>query len=142
MPSQVVKGGAQYITQVNLLKIICHARFAFVRFGVHSFSKDEADGCITVHWQIAGLSMLRLGILFFPKKLWKKDNMVTEAKIWKEGVSRFWVDGDGKLYRHVVDDKYEDKDRLVSGAGGSNLDKIKEKLEKLKPTQSPVPSPA
>ena len=43
--------------------------------------------------------------LYFPKQLFRKENMIKNAEIVSEGVSYYYVDGQGKVYRHITDNK-------------------------------------
>ena len=135
---RVVTGGLQYVNAMHLLKIYAHFKFAFVRMSVLDYAQDVDEGTIRVHWRISGLSLLRVVVLYLPKRLWKMDNMEKEATVWKEGVSTFWVDGNGVIFRHVADDKWEDRERA---AAAKKVDSVKEKLQKLRQEGAPLPSP-
>ena len=49
--------------------------------------------------------MFRMIALYFPKQLFRKENMIKNAEIVSEGVSYYYVDGQGKVYRHITDNK-------------------------------------
>ena len=71
--------------------------------------------------------------LYFPQKLYKQENMIKNAVIVKEGVSYYYVDGHRKVYRHVTDNKEEDRDRVAL------KEKLKAQVKKLAPK---APNPA
>ncbi len=73
-------------------------------------------------------------VLYLPKQLYKKENMIKNASIVSEGISYYYVDGYKKVYRHITDNKEEDKE----DAKVPLTDKIKEKVKKLAPNPSPA----
>jgi hypothetical protein len=49
--------------------------------------------------------MLRMAALYIPRQLYKKENMIKNAQIFREGVSYYFVDGNrcgfaGRCYDH------------------------------------------
>ena len=64
--------------------------------------------------------------------------MSKHAPIWMEAVSTYHVDNEGKVFRHILENKEEDKE---SEQVKSTVEKVKEKLQKLG-EKAPVPSPA
>jgi len=66
--------------------------------------------------------------LYIPRKLYRQENMIKNAKIIKEGVSYYYVDGHRKVYKHITDNKEEDRDRVAL------TQKLKEQVKKLAPS--------
>lgn len=54
-----------------------------------------------------------------------------------EGISTYHVDSDGMVFRHVVDNKMEDRDKATSV---NKVEEIKEKLKKLQKSPETAPS--
>lgn len=77
--------------------------------------------------------MFRMAALYIPRQLYKKENMIKNSTIVKEGISYYYVDGHKKVYKHITDNKEEDKDRMALA------EKLKEKVKKLAPK---APNPA
>jgi len=127
-------GTAPYMYRLHKLKIFGHLRFVFVRMRLVSMKTELEEGVVVFRWQILGLKALRMFALFIPRKLWFAKNMNEAAEVWREGVSTYYVDGRGQVYKHVVDNKRESKERQTS------VDKIKEKLDKLKKRAVPAPA--
>ena len=76
-----------------------HFRFAYIKSFPIRLDTDVEEGTVTMHWRILTLTQSRLFIKYIPKKLWRADNMSKEADVWLEGISTFWVDGNGMIYR-------------------------------------------
>ena len=57
-----------------------------------------------------------------------------EQRIWLEAVSTYYLDGDGKIVRHIVDDKDIDHDRVMT----SPFERLKERLAKHIKTPAPA----
>jgi hypothetical protein len=55
--------------------------------------------------------MVRYTIYFFPKKLYRLKNALENAVVWHEGLSYYYVDGNGLIYRHVLENKEEDREK-------------------------------
>ena len=61
--------------------------------------------------------------------------MIKNAVVIGEGISYYYIDGHSLVYRHIVDNKEEDKEHAT------NLkEKLREKVQKL--TNKKVPTPA
>ena len=123
--------------QVGLLRIYAHLRFVFVQLQLKSVHIQKEEGIVQVKFCCKGFGMLRMAIEYIPKKLYKKENMSREARVWMDAISTYHVDEDGKIYRHVLDNKEKDKGGPVT----STAQKIKENVLKLKESAR-VPSPA
>ena len=63
--------------------------------------------------------------------------MSTKAPVWFDAISVYHVDQEGKIFRHVLDNKEEDKGEPVK----STVETIKEKVLKLR-EKANVASPA
>ena len=65
----------KYMLLVNLLRLLAHIRFVYVRMSLLSVTKEEEEGIIKVRWRVVGLGMGRLVLRYFPDRLWEKGNM-------------------------------------------------------------------
>ena len=130
-------GALKYIQQLGLLKIYAHLRFVFVQLQLKVVEIDKEEGIIRIKFCCKGIGMLRMAIEYFPKKFYKKENMSKHAPVWMDAVSTYHVDEEGKIFRHVLDNKEEDKGK----AAISPVQTIREKVSKLR-EKAPVPSPA
>jgi len=70
-----VVGLEKYMLLVNVMKLLAHIRFVYVRMTLLSVTKEEEEGIIKVRWTVVGLGMLRLVLRYFPDRLWEKGNM-------------------------------------------------------------------
>ncbi len=69
-----------YLQRMYLLKIYGHLRYVFVRSRLLSLQKRPEEGFVVVRWQLLGIPTVRMAVLYIPKKLWRKDRLVEEAK--------------------------------------------------------------
>ena len=65
----------KYMLLVNVLRLLAHIRFVYVRMSLLSVAKEEDEGIIKVRWSVVGLGMGRLVLRYFPDRLWEKGNM-------------------------------------------------------------------
>ena len=68
-------GLEKYIVLVNILRMLAHIRFVYVRMSIISLTKDKEEGVIKVRWRVVGLGMGRMVVRYFPDKLWEKGSM-------------------------------------------------------------------
>ena len=66
-----------------------------------------------------------MATLYIPKKLYKKDNVLKESSIWLEAKSTFFINKEGKVVKHVLDNREVDQEKQKS-----IVDSLKEKLVK------------
>ena len=130
-------GGINYVNQINLLRIYGNLRWVVVKCTVEGVQVSTEEGTVRIRFCIQGCGMLRWAINYIPKQLYKKENIRKHAPIWMEAISTYHVDEEGKIYRHILDNKDEDKGGTVK----STVEEVKEKLQKLR-EKAPVPSPA
>ena len=70
-----IVGLEKYMLFVNLLRMLAHARFVYVRMTLLSVNLDEEESCVQVRWSIIGLGMLEFCLRYFPDRLWEKNSM-------------------------------------------------------------------
>lgn len=70
-----IVGLEKYMLFVNLLRMLAHARFVYVRMTLLSVTLDEEESCVQVRWSIIGLGMLEFCLRYFPDRLWEKNSM-------------------------------------------------------------------
>ena len=134
---KTILGAAPYMSYVGLCKIYGHLRYVAVSSKVIYANVDEDLQTIDIRHQFLGLHYFESILKFLPKKLYKQENMAKEVRPWLEAKSTFYLDKQGLIVKHVMDDKDVDQDRIQK----TPVDKIKEKLAKLK-KNVPTPAPA
>lgn len=96
-------GLEKYMILINIMRMLAHVRFVYVRMTLLSVSKDEETSTIKIRWNIVGLGMVRLVLRYFPDRLWEKGNMERTAPAYLDGYSTFYVNSDNKIYLHSLD---------------------------------------
>jgi len=133
----VAKGMTQYYKTLGVITVYGHFRFAYVNSIVLKSWINEQEQSVSVRFQFLGLGFLEMAIKYFPKKLFKRANLDSESRIWFDAISTFYLDPQGRILRHVVDNKDTDHERTVKRP----IDEIKEKLAKLN-KNTPTAAPA
>ena len=118
---------------LHLVRIWGNVRFVYVSCKIKEVHIDNANAKVIVHFQGVGIGMTKMFLNYIPKKLWRHKNLADNATVLGEAISTYYVDGEGYIYRHVLDNKDVDKDKPVS-----KLEEVKEKLEKLKGVPNPT----
>ncbi|KAF3430780.1 hypothetical protein E2986_00346 [Frieseomelitta varia] len=103
-------GIAQYFKQITLLKIIGHLKYAFVKLEVLKMTMHPEDNSIKVRWRIVGISGTRVFLTFWKIKVWNTKEKTDNAAAWYDGFSTFYVNNDGKIFKHIVDKTMPDQD--------------------------------
>jgi len=93
----------KYMLFINLMRMLAHVRFVYVRLTILSVVKDEEASTIKIRWNMVGLGMARLVVRYFPDRLWERGNMERTAPAYLDGYSTFYVDSDSKIYQHTLD---------------------------------------
>ena len=75
MPGSRLAGLEKYRILINIMRLLAHVRFVYVRMTLLSVSKDEETSTIKIRWNIVGLGMVRLVLRYIPDRLWEKGNM-------------------------------------------------------------------
>ena len=66
-----------------------------------------------------------MAVLYFPRKLYNKKNLMKESSIWLEAKSTFFINKEGKVVKHILDNREVDQEKQKS-----IIDSLKEKLVK------------
>ncbi len=135
LSGQVTVGAVNYAKQWHMAKIYGNLRYVFVTLRVLSAAHNVGTGVIVVRWRVSGIKFLEMIMGYVPKRLWRQANLNEHADILMEAVSTFSVDAEGKIFKHVLDNKWEDREKRPV----ETVDKIKAKLAKLK---GDVPAPS
>ncbi|OAD56991.1 hypothetical protein WN48_02790, partial [Eufriesea mexicana] len=101
----------QYFKQISLLRLIGHIKFAYVKLGIIKMSIHPEDSSIKVRWRIAGISGTRVIFTFWRYKIWNTKSELDSAPAWYDGFSTFYVNNDGKIFKHVVDKTMPEQDQ-------------------------------
>ena len=70
-----VVGLEKYRVLVNIVRMISHIRFLYVKITILSVTKEEEAGTINIRWRMVGLGMTRMLLRYFPDRLWEKGSM-------------------------------------------------------------------
>jgi len=130
----IVQGFKYYNGYMGLVKLYGLCRFVTVSSRVCATTINEEEQSVTIHFRFFGLGFIEAALKFFPKQLYKKDNALKEQRIWLEAVSTYYLDSEGKIIRHIVDDKDIDHDRVVKNP----FERLKERLAKHIKTPAPA----
>ena len=68
-------GLEKYMLLINIMRMLAHIRFVYVRMSILSLNKEKEEGIIKVRWRVVGLGMGRMVLRYFPDRLWEKGNM-------------------------------------------------------------------
>jgi len=101
----------QYKLTVNLLRLLAHVRFVYVRMSLLSVSTNQEEASVKVRWSIRGLGVLRFILRYFPDRLWEKGSLERMSPSYLDGVSTFYCDSESKIVIHQVDWLDRDQER-------------------------------
>ncbi|XP_032689431.1 uncharacterized protein LOC116852831 isoform X2 [Odontomachus brunneus] len=105
------KGLISYMKQLVFLKAFGHLKFAYVKFDIIKITMHTEDATVKVRWRIRGLSGIKMISVFWKYKIWDiKEAIEKDAEIWYDGFSTYYVNGEGKVYKHIVDKVIPDQD--------------------------------
>lgn len=105
------KGRMNYIKQVALLRAIGHFKFAHVKFDIIKITMHTEDATVKVRWRIKGISSLKMLSMFWKFKSWKIQEAIDQYnEAWYDGFSTFYVNDEGRIYKHVADKMMPDQD--------------------------------
>ncbi|XP_022203710.2 uncharacterized protein LOC111060353 [Nilaparvata lugens] len=104
-------GLSNYVTSISLMKLGSHLKFAYVKFEIINITKHPEEGSVKLRWRIRGLSGLKVFLLFWRIKVWKLKDTIKDHETWYDGFSVFYVNGEGKIYKHVLDKMQPDDDK-------------------------------
>nr|CAI5836898.1 unnamed protein product [Callosobruchus analis] len=103
-------GMYNYVKQVALLRTVGHIKFAYVKFQILKITWHPEDSTVKVRWSIRGISALSVMAKFWKYKLWNFKEMFEKTDNWYDGFSTFYVNGEGKVVKHVADKMMPDSD--------------------------------
>ncbi|KAK2582441.1 hypothetical protein KPH14_004751 [Odynerus spinipes] len=101
-----------YVKQAALLRTLGHIKFAYITLDILKITIDPEDDSIKVRWRMRGISGMKVIFTFWKYKLWKMKETLANADVWYDGFSTYYVDANGKVYKHVVDKMMPDQDHL------------------------------
>ncbi|XP_019888780.1 uncharacterized protein C6orf136 homolog isoform X2 [Ooceraea biroi] len=104
-------GVGNYAKQMILLRMIGHLKFAYVKCDIVKITMHPEDGTIKVRWRIRGVTGFRMFFSFWKYKIWKiRDAIDKDHELWYDGFSTYYVNGEGKIYKHIADKMMPDQD--------------------------------
>ncbi|XP_039311461.1 uncharacterized protein LOC105198313 [Solenopsis invicta] len=108
------RGLMNYAKQVILLRIIGHIKFAHVKFDIIKITMHPENDTVQVRWRIRGVTGWKVFSMFWKYKVWKiQDAISTNQEVWYDGFSTFYVNADGKIYKHITDKMMPDQDTVT-----------------------------
>ncbi|PBC30546.1 uncharacterized protein LOC107997026 [Apis cerana] len=102
-------GIEQYLKQIALLRLVGHLKFAYVKLKILKMTMHPEDNSIKVRWRIVGASGTRVFLTFWKIKIFNAREQVENKSAWYDGFSTFYLNNDGKIFKHVVDKTMPDQ---------------------------------
>ncbi|XP_076282062.1 uncharacterized protein C6orf136 homolog isoform X2 [Lasioglossum baleicum] len=110
----VTTGVHNYVKQVLWMRFFGHIKFAYVKLEILKITMHPEDSSIKVRWRIVGISGTRIFLTFWMIKAWNiKNHTQQDSEGWYDGFSTFYVNNDGKVFRHVADKMMPDQSNLM-----------------------------
>ncbi|CAF1226068.1 unnamed protein product [Adineta ricciae] len=111
-PPKVIKGAGSYALAMFWIRTKLNFKLMNVTVHLLNTTIDEESNCVKVRWRISGLSNKSfVGVL----KGWRKPRDVSgnirDYIEHVDGLSTFYVRGDGRIYKHRVDRAMVDEDK-------------------------------
>lgn len=106
----VSTGIAPYMKQIMLLKLVGHLKFAYIKLNILKMTMHPEDSSIKVRWRIVGISGTRVFLTFWRFKAWNVKEQINDSSAWYDGFSTFYINNDGKVFKHVVDKMMPNQD--------------------------------
>ena len=109
------KGVNDYMINISMLKIKAHLSYSSVGLKLLKITKHEDEGTVKVRWQIRGISGWRIIFTFwrYVPTLYNKGLTEQPKSDIYDGFSTFYVNSDGKIYRHIADKMMPDDERVT-----------------------------
>jgi len=99
---RVTKDVSWYVIEVFKIRGWSAAKFVNTELNVLKATSHEDEGVVKVHWRFRGLPQLEVVKVwnFVP---WKYRQSLNKESEYYEGISTFHVDGNGVIFKHVID---------------------------------------
>lgn len=108
------RGLMNYAKQLILLRLIGHLKFAHVKFDIIKITMHSENDTVQVRWRIRGVTGWKVFSMFWKYKIWKiRDAINTNQEVWYDGFSTFYVNANGKIYKHIADKMMPDQDTIA-----------------------------
>ncbi|XP_018342511.1 PREDICTED: uncharacterized protein LOC108748718 [Trachymyrmex septentrionalis] len=108
------RGLNNYIKQYMLLRMIGHMKFAHVKLDIIKITMHPENDTVQVRWRIQGVTGWKVFTIFWKYKFWRiKDAINTNHDVWYDGFSIFYVNANGKVYKHIADKMMPDQDTIT-----------------------------
>lgn len=115
----VITGVHNYVKQVLWMRLLGHIKFAYVKLEILKMTMHPEDSSIKIRWRIVGMSGTRVFLSFWMIKVWNIKNHAQQASEgWYDGFSTFYVNNDGKVFKHVADKMMPDQSNLMEKLKG------------------------
>ncbi|CAH1787459.1 unnamed protein product [Owenia fusiformis] len=116
-PSVTSKGIQAYLFYIVKLRLAVHFKYVQTKVELLKITTHESDGTVRAHWRVQALPQMKILTnfwKFFPGRFRK---VVTQESEIYEGISTFYLQGDGLVYKHRVDRVIEDEEQVVNKSG-------------------------
>jgi len=99
---RIIKEIGWYVVEVFKIRGWSAAKYVNTNIKILKATSHEDEGVVRIHWQFRGLPQLEILKVwnFVP---WKYKNSITNESEYYEGISTFHLDGNGSVFRHIVE---------------------------------------
>jgi len=101
-------GLTAYALKLFKARAYVHFRYAKVKVIVISATTDPTAGSVAVRWRVAGLPQMK-AFMFWKFVPFKVSSKASEESEWLDGLSTFYVNTAGFIYKHRMDKMMPDK---------------------------------
>ncbi|KAL6260685.1 hypothetical protein P5V15_008208 [Pogonomyrmex californicus] len=108
------RGLMNYAKQLIWLRVIGHIKFAHIKLDIIKITMHTEDDTVKVRWRIRGVTGWKVISMFWKYKFWKiQDSINDNHEVWYDGFSTFYVNTNGKIYKHIADKMMPDQDQVT-----------------------------
>ncbi|KYN21030.1 PREDICTED: uncharacterized protein LOC108760374 [Trachymyrmex cornetzi] len=108
------RGLNNYVKQIILLRMVGHMKFAYVKLDIIKITMHPESDTVQVRWRIRGITGWKVFTMFWKYKFWRiQDAINTNHDVWYDGFSTFYVNANGKVYKHIADKMMPDQDTVT-----------------------------
>lgn len=100
-------GIGKYSLNISMIRIGAHMKYTNVVLHILKITSHPEDGCIRARWRISGLPQAKSLMIwrYYPGKF--RENVKKDSQ-WIDGISTFYLNKNGKIYKHVADNVIPD----------------------------------
>ncbi|OQR76315.1 hypothetical protein BIW11_07851 [Tropilaelaps mercedesae] len=106
-------GLPSYAMQISMIRFWGHIRYAHIKMNVLKVYSDPVDSSVKVRWRVDGISGLRMIFSLWKYSIFRWREALGDKGYHVDGFSIFFVNSEGKIWKHVADKMMPDEDRAV-----------------------------